>query len=72
MLLCKGLELNDILQRVLSRHDGIAKGNATVAESASTDPFMPLVNVNHEDDESEDDFVQLAHRYKSFPLFSCH
>ncbi|XP_065880989.1 TOM1-like protein 4 [Euphorbia lathyris] len=61
-LLCQGLALNDILQRVLCRHDDIAKGVLPVAARGGDDPVMPLVNVNHEDDESEDDFAQLAHR----------
>ncbi|KAK3011094.1 hypothetical protein RJ639_011548 [Escallonia herrerae] len=61
-LLCKGLALNDTLQRVLSRHDNIAKGTRTPAVGTTETSVAPLMNVNHEDDEAEDDFAQLAHR----------
>ncbi|KAM1120653.1 hypothetical protein ACFX13_002457 [Malus domestica] len=60
-LLCQGLALNDDLQRVISRHDDIVKGTTTVVRGAESS-VVPLVNVNHEDDESEDEFSQLAHR----------
>ncbi|XP_010260421.1 PREDICTED: target of Myb protein 1 [Nelumbo nucifera] len=61
-LLRQGLTLNDELQRVLCRHDDIVNGKPTEGAGKTVNPVAPLVNVNHEDDESEDDFAQLAHR----------
>ena len=55
------MALNDDLQRVISRHDDIVKGTTTMVRGAESS-VVPLVNVNHEDDESEDEFSQLAHR----------
>ncbi|XP_050363536.1 TOM1-like protein 3 [Argentina anserina] len=60
-LLFQGLSLNDDLQRVLSRHDDMVKGTRTAIRGPESS-VVPLVNVNHEDDESEDEFAQLAHR----------
>ncbi|XP_024977219.1 TOM1-like protein 4 [Cynara cardunculus var. scolymus] len=64
VLLGKGLALNDTLMRVLGRHDDIAAGapNHSVEAGAQENSVARLVNVTHEDDESEDDFVQLAQR----------
>ncbi|XP_043719036.1 TOM1-like protein 3 [Telopea speciosissima] len=61
-LLFQGLALNDELQRVLCKHDDMVKATPNVSGGVTETSFAPLVNVNHEDDESEDDFSQLAHR----------
>ncbi|CAL5414627.1 unnamed protein product [Camellia sinensis] len=61
-LLCMGLALNDELQHVLRRHDNVAKGTTAVAVGTAENSVAPVVNVNHEDEESDDDFSQLAQR----------
>ncbi|KAL3840058.1 hypothetical protein ACJIZ3_024649 [Penstemon smallii] len=68
-LLFKGLALNDNLQQVLKKHDDIANGTISAASGANKEipVAVPFVNVNHEDDESEDDFAQLAPRSSQGP-----
>ncbi|XP_051124170.1 TOM1-like protein 4 [Andrographis paniculata] len=61
-LLCKGLTLNDNLQRVLRKHDDIASGMPADSEVSRSTTVTPLMNLNHEDNETEDDFSQLARR----------
>ncbi|XP_039117094.1 TOM1-like protein 3 [Dioscorea cayenensis subsp. rotundata] len=59
-LLFQALALNDDLQRVLERHDELAKGSSAIGSAPVS--AAPLVNVSHEEDELEDDFSQLSRR----------
>ncbi|KAG8493092.1 hypothetical protein CXB51_010638 [Gossypium anomalum] len=55
--------LNDRFQHVLCQHDDILKRNTGSATTAVAETrVVPIVNVNHDHDDSEDDFAQLAHR----------
>ncbi|XP_010507744.1 PREDICTED: uncharacterized protein LOC104784413 [Camelina sativa] len=54
--MCQGLALNDDLQSVIRHHDDKTKGNS--APTTAPTP-IPLVNINQ--DESDDDFAQLAY-----------
>lgn len=57
-LLRQGLSLNDDLQRILAKHDAIASGSPL-----PKDPTQAGRRYDHEEEEGEDDFSQLAHRY---------
>lgn len=57
-LLSQGLTLNDELQRVLQKYDDIVKGKSSSGVHMET--LAPLVFLNQEDDDLEDDSMQLS------------
>ena len=71
-LLKQGLELNDRLQSVLTKHDAIASGSPLPVESRelhredpNPEPSTPITHDNKaqvEEDE-DDEFAQIARRY---------
>lgn len=73
-LLKQGLELNDRLQSVLTKHDAIASGSPLPVETPSRelrredpnpDPSTPIthdIKAQVEEDE-DDEFAQIARRY---------
>ncbi|KAG6546020.1 hypothetical protein Mapa_012683 [Marchantia paleacea] len=61
-LLRQGLSLNDDLQRILAKHDAIASGSPL-----PKDPTQAGRRYDHEEEEGEDDFSQLAHRSSARP-----
>ncbi|KAL2624178.1 hypothetical protein R1flu_008423 [Riccia fluitans] len=64
-LLRQGLALNDDLQRILGKHDAIASGSPL-----PKDPAPGGRRYDHEEEEAEDDFSQLAHRSSARPRLS--
>ncbi|KAL3675145.1 hypothetical protein R1sor_025093 [Riccia sorocarpa] len=61
-LLRQGLALNDDLQRILAKHDAIASGSPLPNDAAPAGR-----RYDHEEEEAEDDFSQLAHRSSARP-----
>ncbi|MCO5610988.1 hypothetical protein L7F22_065236 [Adiantum nelumboides] len=65
-LLCQGLALNDELQRALAKHDAISSGSPLPREPSRGSP-RKFASYDHEDEDVEDEFSQLAHRQSSRP-----
>ncbi|MCO5612403.1 hypothetical protein L7F22_066670 [Adiantum nelumboides] len=65
-LLCQGLALNDELQRALAKHDAISSGSPLPREPSRGSPRR-FASYDHEDEDVEDEFAQLAHRQSSRP-----
>lgn len=73
-LLKQGLELNDRLQSVLTRHDAIASGSPLPVETPIREPQRedpnpePSTPITHDnkaqvEEDEDDEFAQIARRY---------
>ncbi|KAK6115608.1 hypothetical protein DH2020_007877 [Rehmannia glutinosa] len=59
---CRSYQKRVMNLQVLRRHDDIANGTPAVSVASRETPVAPLMNVNREDEDSEDGFARLAHR----------
>jgi len=65
-LLKQGLEINDLLQSVLSKYDAVASGAPLAVEAPVREAIeAPREAPEHNDNvkEEEDEFAQLSRRY---------